>query len=133
MKYIALTLLLAVFIVSCNSNQSAMKGDTQTVVAGDTIRIANDDLEYEIIIIEPGFNSWLITQPNEEYYSLSSLENKNAFSVAEYNRRFLNSDFSRELYPQQINYDNFTRYGMEVNYMLFQYFRFFEKTYSQKL
>ena len=133
MKYLILSLLLTVFIVSCNSNKSAMQGDTQTAVTNDTIRIANDDLEYEIIIIEPGFNSWLITQPNEEYYSLSSLENKNVFSVSEYNRRVINSAFSRELYPQQINYENHVRYGMEVNYLLFQYFRFFEITYKQKL
>lgn len=133
MKYVALTLLLTIFIVSCNSNQSAMRGDSQMAVANDTVRIANDDLEYEIIIIEPGFNSWLITQPNEEYYSLSSLENKNAFSVAEYNRRVINPDFSRELYQQQINYENHISYGMEVNYLLFQYFRYFEQTYGQKL
>jgi hypothetical protein len=110
-----------------------MKGDTSIDPSSDTVRIANDELEYEIIIIEPGFNSWLITQPNPEYYSLSSLENKNVFSVAEYNRRVINSAYSRELYPQQINYEPNISYGMEVNYLLFQYFRYFEKTYNQKL
>jgi hypothetical protein len=27
--------------------------------------IANDELEYEVIIIDPGFNTWLVSEPSQ--------------------------------------------------------------------
>tara|TARA_R110002072_G_scaffold118631_1_gene250659 strand:- start:68737 stop:69063 length:327 start_codon:yes stop_codon:yes gene_type:complete len=102
-------------------------------VENDTVRIANDELEYEILIIEPGFNQWLVSQPPMGYYGLTFLENRNAFYVLEYNRRVRSIDRSRELYPQEINYDPGTKYGLEVNYLLYNYFKYFEQTYNQKL
>ena len=38
----------------------------------DTVRIANDELEYEVIIIDPGFSTWLnSTALPRNYYSQS--------------------------------------------------------------
>jgi hypothetical protein len=31
-------------------------------MTNDTIRIANDTLEYEVIIIDPGFSTWLASR-----------------------------------------------------------------------
>ena len=51
--------------------------------ASDTIRIANEELEYEIIIIDPGFNSWLNSQAKpRNFYSQSYLEGKNRVYVS---------------------------------------------------
>ncbi|GAL01544.1 hypothetical protein JCM19314_1327 [Nonlabens ulvanivorans] len=100
----------------------------------DTLRIANDSLEYEVIIIEPGFNSWLATQPPRGFYSQSTLELRNDFYVREYNLRVNNSiNYSPDLYVWRIDYDRKVDYGYEVNYLLYNYFLFFEKRYGQKL
>ncbi len=99
----------------------------------DTIRIANDSLEYEIIIIEPGFNAWLVTQRPRGYYSEVFLENRNRQYVVEYNQRVSQPiRFDPNLYIQYINYESHIRYGYEVNYLLYNYFLFFEQRYRQR-
>ena len=137
MKKIIPTLLLALLIIACattNTTDAAHTDKESKTKSLDTLRIANDSLEYEIIIIEPGFQSWLVTQPPRGYYIQKVLENRNLFSVQEYNRRVLDSRYNRtNLYEQQIDYQPGIDYGYEVNYLLFNYFEFFEETYNQKL
>jgi len=134
MKYIALILIVAISLYSCDSGKSTIKNTKDVVTtANDTIRIANKELEYEIIIIEPGFNSWLATQPKQSFYGESFLEGKNRVFVTEYNNRVRNfQGYSRILYPQEINYNLGTHYGLEVNYMLYNYFIYFQQKYKQK-
>ncbi len=99
----------------------------------DTLRIANDSLEYEILIIEPGFNAWLVTQRPRGYYSESFLEMRNRQYVTEYNQRVLQPiRFDPNVYIQQINYESYIHYGYEVNYLLYNYFLFFEQQYRQR-
>jgi len=101
-------------------------------VANDTLRIANDSLEYEILIIEPGFNVWLRTQPPKGYYSQTFLEAKNRLFVTEYNFRVRNFQlFDRNLYEQEINYEFHIDYGLEVNYLLYNYFTYFQQRFNQ--
>lgn len=137
MKKIIPTLLLAWLIIACattNTTDAAHTDKESKTKSLDTVRIANDSLEYEIIIIEPGFQNWLATQPPRGYYIQKVLENRNLFSVQEYNRRVLDSRYNRtNLYEQQIDYQPGIDYGYEVNYLLFNYFEFFEETYNQKL
>lgn len=111
-----------------------MKYDTNAqIVKNDTIHIVNKELEYEIIIIEPGFYSWLVTQPPRSFYGISYLEGRNRLYVSGYNRRVRDLQYSRIIYPQQIDYEPTVHYGLEVNYLLYNYFKFFEKTYNQKI
>jgi hypothetical protein len=133
MKYFLSILIIASVIFSCDSSKSVMKGDSEAVVEKDRVRIANDSLEYEIIIIEPGFDSYLISQPPMGYYELSFLENRNAFYVVEFNNRVRDLRYSRNLYNQEIEYRSNIDYGLEVNYLLYNYFQFFEQRYKQKL
>lgn len=119
-------------VASCSTsktvNNQSSQSDTQ--INGDTIRIANDSLEYEVIVFEPGFESWLQTQKPRGYYSKSYLEQRNQYNVIIYNSRV----YSRpRLYPQEIDYQPHIDYGYEVNYMLYHYFLFFEQKYNQKL
>lgn len=135
MKYLISLLIVAIGIYSCESGKSTVKNTTDqaTTVVNDTVRIANDSLEYEILIIEPGFNSWILTQPPKGFYGLTFLENKNRMFVNEYNNRVRNPfNNSTTLYPQEINYNSNTSYGLEVNYMLYNYFLYFQKKYKQK-
>lgn len=134
MKYLITILLLALAFNSCDSSKSTMKGDTSVAVkSNDTIRIANEELEYEILIIEPGFDSWIVTQPPREFHGIGFLENKNRNFVSEYNNRVRNPQrYSPNLYPEEINYDLNTHYGLEVNYLLYNYFVYFQQRYKQK-
>ena len=128
----ALLVILSV-IFSCDSSRSTMKGETNThVVKNDTIHISNSELEYEIIIIEPGFDSWLMTQHPREFHNLTYLENKNRIYTTEYNSRVHDTRYSTILYTQEIYYDPMIHYGMEVNYLLYNYFKYFERKYKQK-
>lgn len=134
MKYLMISMILGLMVFSCDSYKTAGDAKNPKLATNDTVRIANDSLEYEIIIIEPGFYNWLVTQFPEDYYSLSYLENQNRFFVAEYNRRVLNpTRYDSRLYELQIFYEPDVDYGKEVNYLLYNYFIYFQKTYRQKL
>ena len=135
MKKISLLLTLLTIIItiaSCGGTKQDLQDSANDI--SDTIRIANDSLEYEIIIIEPGFNQWLATQRPRGYYEQFWLENRNIFLVTEYNNRVLNSvQFDGQLYLQQIDYQRDVDYGYEVNYLLWNWFQFFQERYKQKL
>ena len=134
MKKLFILLLITSGLAKCTSPKDAAMGETKKVIAveGEPVRIANDSLEYEIVIMDLGFPRFLNTQPPESYYEINFLERRNQLFVGEYNRRVLNIRFSRELYPQRIEYDPSIHYGKEVNYMLFQYFRYFAREYNQE-
>jgi hypothetical protein len=128
-------LVVIVVVSSCGSNRStSTTTDDSSTVSNDTIRIANDSLEYEVIIIELGFNSWLATQPPRGYRSQSGMDISNDFKVTTYNLRANNPlRYGANLYPFRIDYDRDVDYGYEVTYLLFNYFKFFEQRYNQRL
>jgi len=135
MKTLFSILFISLVLFSCNSGSTTIKSDTEPstqITKNDTIRIANDELEYEILIIEIGFDSWIETQPPMGHYGLNYLENKNRLYVLEYNNRVYR-DRTRKLYEAEINYDSNVHYGLEVNYLLYNYFEYFQKKYKQKL
>jgi hypothetical protein len=134
MKYL-LVLLLAIFTISCSSTQKkTLQSFENSKVENDTITIANDSLEYEIIIIEPGFNAWLATQRPKGYYGQNYMEQRNQIFVTNYNIRANNpSQYTPNLYPQPINYEFDIDYGYEVNYLLYHYFLYFQEKYNQRL
>jgi len=135
MRSILLIIALSLALYSCNSNKTTIEGDSGTVSqtsANDTIRIANEELEYEVIIIEIGFDQWLVTQPPMGHHGLNYLENKNRLFVNEYNIR-VSENRNHLLYEQMINYEPSVHYGLEVNYLLYNYFVYFQQKYNQKL
>jgi hypothetical protein len=128
---------VGVLFVGCNTPQNAINStnDTANLTQQDTVRIANDDIEYEIIIIEPGFNYWLASTARPEgYYSQQYMEARNRQFVVEWNNRVLQPNrYPTNLYEMQINYDYGVDYGYEVNYKLYNYFIYFQLTYKQRL
>lgn len=127
-------------VSSCTGSKQAVDISDKEKMAfdqtkGDTISISSDSTEYEIIIIEPGFNFWLqsIARP-EGYYSQSFLENRNQIFVINYNQRVLQPNrYSAGLYEWQIDYNPNIDYGYEVNYKLYNYFIYFQRKYNQRL
>ncbi|TNJ44734.1 hypothetical protein FGF67_07895 [Tamlana fucoidanivorans] len=101
----------------------------------DTVKIVNEAVEYEIIIIEPGFNFWVASRAKPRgFYSQSFLENRNQLFVIEWNQRVLQPGrYNSNLYEMQIDYQPDIDYGYEVNYLLYNYFIYFQLTYNQRL
>ena len=138
MKNLCYLIAIVFFTLSCNSNKSLIldhKKVDETKKFSDTVRIANDALEYEVIIFEPGFNYWLnSTARPGGYYSENYLEGRNRIFVSEWNRRVLQpQQYNADLYEMQINYSPTIHYGYEVNYLIYNYFIFFQLTYKQQL
>jgi signal peptidase I len=134
-SYYIIIILFCVFL-SCTTSKTALPSTEKTVAAqGDTVRIANDELEYEVIIIDPGFNSWLNSRALPRgYHSQSFLETKNQLYVTEWNSRVLQPQrYDPNLYEMTINYDPNIDYGYEVNYLIYNYMIYFQNTYKQKL
>lgn len=97
--------------------------------------IANDSLEYEIIIIDIGFNYFLnaIAQP-VGYYSQNYMEVRNRVWVTSWNMRAQNPlQYNPNIYENTIDYQSSIDYGYEVNYKLFNYFLFAQQKYKMTL
>ena len=96
---------------------------------------STDSLEYQIIIIEPGFNGWLqSTARPEGYYSQSFLEGRNRLYVQAWNQRNLQPHtYDPNLYELRIDYDPFTDYGYDVNYKLYNYFISLQLKYKPRV
>jgi len=139
MKNLIYIIVIGLIIIGCTTSKSGLastdKNISRAISKNDTVRIANDSLEYEIIITDPGFNLYLnsVARPRN-YYSIGYLENRNIFLVSEYNRRVLEPfRFNPNLYEMRIDYQSNIHYGYEVNYLLYNYFLFFQQAYKQKL
>ena len=138
MKKLIPFIILAILIASCksyNTNQTIDNGNNSALVDNDTVSISSDETDYEIIIIEPGFNAWLASTARPEgYYSQEWLESRNILLVQAWNQRNLQPHtYNPDLYQLRIDYDVNTDYGYEVNYKLYNYFVYFQLKYKQQL
>ena len=135
-KFYIVPLILILILLGCNSQKATIpQKQPLTSSSNDTIKIANKDLEYEVIIIDPGFNFWLSSMAYPRgFYSQSYLENKNRLYISEWNNRFLQPQrYNRNLYEMSIDYDPNINYGYEVNYLIYNYMIYFQNNYHQKL
>ena len=127
-------IILSLFIFSCGTQQKTITSVDKTQEE-QPVRIANDSLEYEVIIIDPGFTAYInsVAFPMS-YYSQDFLETRNQFYVAEWNNRARNpSQFDGAIYENIIDYQPNINYGLEVNYKLFWYFQFAQRKYNMRL
>lgn len=121
-------LIISLIIISCSStkNKTFTEQKNTSAVKNDTVRIANDALEYEVIIIDPGFSGWLLsTAKPRNYHSQSYLENRNRAWVMGWNQNVI-SGRNPQLFEMSINYQNNIDYGYEVNYLLYNYLTYFQ-------
>lgn len=144
MKKIARILGLVIFSVilfeNCGSSKKTLNispEESQIFKSrhADTVEISDPESNYDIIIIEPGFDYWLrtIARPRG-YYSQSYFENRNRILVIEWNNRVMwPMRYDPLLYEFQINYNPNIDYGYEVNYKLYNYFIYFQRKYGQRL
>ena len=128
---ILVILLMGVIFYACSSSPSK---NLQTKKE-EPVVIANDSLEYEIIIIDIGFTTYLnsIAKPMG-FYTQTFLENRNNIYVINWNMRAQNPlKYDASIYENVIQYNSRVNYGMEVNYKLFNYFQFAQKKYKMSL
>ena len=131
LKHITLLFLVVAFFWACGSSNL----NTNKVEKEEPVVIANDSLEYQIIIIDIGFNAFLnsIAQP-AGFYSQNYLEARNRVWVLEWNNRVRNpQQFNPNIYENIIEYQPSVDYGYDVNYKLFNYFLFAQRKYKMNL
>mgnify|MGYP005983183247 CR=1 FL=1 len=87
--------------------------------------------EWEIVVLDPQYTSFLTTQQPKEYFSEQMLKTKNIFYVAEWNSRNAQPfAYDPSVYEMKIEYDPDENYGLEFEYRLYMFFRFVEKKYK---
>ncbi len=123
--------ILGVTLYACSSSpvKNVKKEKEEPVV------IANDSLEYEIIILDIGFNAFLNSRAKPiGYYSKEYMEMWNEVYVTTWNNRAqFPTRYDPEIYRNIIDYDRKIDYGMDVNYKLFNYFQFAQLKYNMRL
>jgi len=126
MKKLLFSMFVLLVAWSCSTSQKASSSGPKPI-------IKNDSTEYKIIVIDPEFDHWYLmnfSQPKDrsnEYY-----RSKNQIGVSNWNDYFI-----RNLYPHiidsSINYDYSVDYGIEVNRILFWYFKYYEDQFKIRL
>jgi len=111
-------ILAIVFAIACNTSKHA---------EGDHTRIEeNDSTEYDLIVLEPGFDSWYVMhdQPSK-YRSIEYYRNWNIRYVSDWNYR-VSRPSRTNFFLDLINYDVNEKYPFELEHKLFYYFMFVE-------
>lgn len=129
-----LLILVILLFTNCTSIKKTNSTTKKTEIPNNAVRIANEELSYEIIILDIGFDSYLAsTSKSMSYYSEHFLEQKNRNYVTIWNQRAQNLlKYNPNIYENVIDYDINTHYGLEVNYKLYHYFKFVEHKYHEK-
>lgn len=121
--------LLLLIITGCAGGGRA---NVDQPAAPNILSEQTNEEEYELIIIDPSYQTWFITNSRPMgYYSPSYYENWNNRYVQAWNEKVNQQGYYRSAnYPFQnrIDYDPTIDYGVELNYQLFWYFRYVHAT-----
>ncbi len=120
--------LLLFLASSCHSTQKVQAPNQKVEMVSDP-----DSTSYELIVLDPGFDSYLATQPSANFHSQQYYETWNYQYVLEWNQRYRNPLRYGGFYESEINYDPQVDYGLELNYRLYYYFQFIKDKYGIKL
>lgn len=130
MKTIFFFILISAFAFSCTRQAAPVATKTQD--ENLVIKNADDDEEYELIIIDPQFRSWFSTHAKPiQFYSKSYYENQNRRYVISWNQLYQTTGGIGP-FGNYIDYQFSEDYGMELNYELFWYFRYVEDLYGKR-
>lgn len=121
MKVGIIVILSMLFLAGCATQNRMLN-----VADGNLIDISQNDEEYEVMVLDPGFETWFLTtwspskDRSQEYYS-----SWNQQYAAEWNYKATRPQTSK-FFNDVINYDASIDYGIEVERKLFYYFRWVE-------
>ena len=126
MKNLIFSFLILLVACSCSPLQKAGSSDKQHT-------IISDSTQYEITIIDPGFDTWYLTNFSQtKDYSNAFYRSKNQVGVITWNDYYTRNRYHRVI-ENYIFYDNSVDYGIEVNRKLFWYFKYIEETFRIRL
>jgi len=118
-------LLILVILVAMQTVGFSQKNKVREVIKADTL--SADSLEHRIIVLAPGFDTWLLNKPSMNFYSNDYYNVKNRLYVAEWNLRYMTAN-NDGLYENYIEYNPRIDYGIDINYKLYYFFKYFEET-----
>ena len=128
---------IAIVSFSLNSCGSSKTDNKETNTQYSTLKFeteSTDSTEYDIIITDIGYESFLITQKPMNFYSQKYYESWNSYYVSDWNQKVQTSMYHsakyQNVFDMYIDYDRSIDYGIEVNYKLYYYFMFVEKRYG---
>lgn len=117
MKQIAFLIIAVIVIYGC-STQSVL---TNT---NDQLTAIEDSTEYELLILDIGFESWFATRNLiSNAHSNTYYKNWNQIYVNEWNQLHMQG---HPYFENYIDYTPFEDYGFDINYKLYNYFQFVE-------
>lgn len=135
MKYLIIYLTLGLALYGC----SPLSHQSPPIPKAQSPNIVNPDengQEYGLTIIDPGFNSWFVTNSKPVgFYSLSYYENWNQIYVQAWNEKVTQQIYYKSAdYPfeNNIDYDYTVDYGLDLNYKLYYYFRYVESIFGDR-
>jgi hypothetical protein len=128
--------LLSVFLLSCSSLKKTgviSKPEKLEFVANN-----QDSTEYELIIIDAGFQTWFVTHRQPIwFYSKDYLATMNNQYVIAWNEHVRNPEIRQadkdNPFILEIDYRPAIDNGLELNYNLYWYFPYIEATWGKIL
>lgn len=135
-KLIIPILLVSGLVISCAPMKQA--GQPSKPEKLELTPANTDSLEYELIIIDAGFQPWLdMHRKPIWYYSNDYLAAMNYQYVIAWNEKardpFLLQNRADSPFMMEIDYRPTIDYGIELNYKLYHYFKFVEATWGKIL
>ncbi|HEX7016156.1 MAG TPA: DUF6146 family protein [Cyclobacteriaceae bacterium] len=132
LKYMVPMFAVMVFVSACGSGKNAAPvryGQNMILDRGE------DDEEYELVIIDSGFDRWFATHSRPmSFHSPQFYESMNHRYVTAWNEKVITHGFRpNSPFQQRINYNPGVDYGLEVNYKLYYYFKYIEDVYGRFL
>ncbi len=124
--YIPLTIILvSMIILSCSTTKKVPLQNQKVEMTSN-----NDSTEHTLIVLDPGFESYLISKPSAHFYSQQYYESWNDRYVREWNARHRDPLRYGPFYETEIFYDLAEDYGLDLNYRLYYYFQFIKDQYG---
>lgn len=111
-------------------NQGILHHTTKDVLV-ITTKDSDYNTDYDLAVLDLGYENFLKMQPSAETYSLSYLQNRNQRYVSLWNQRVLTGD--PDIYEMAIDYDSENFYGLEFEHKLYMFFKFMEKKHSTSM
>jgi hypothetical protein len=120
MKKLFYLLMVVSFLAAC----SGPKGMVKIEPNGNETQ--EDSVEYELIVSDPGFETWYLLQNSPaRYRSQEYYENWNHQYVSAWNY-LATQPRKRSFFEPIIGYEPGVDYGFELNHKLFYYFQYVE-------
>lgn len=134
-KYINILLVLCIAVAFTACAPGGRVGIDKPAAPNLVNQEDSEEEEYELTIIDPGFNTWFMTNARPiNFYPHSFYQQWNYQYVVAWNEK-VNQQvyYSHPNYPfeNRIDYSPHIDYGVELDYQLFWYFRYVQSLYGR--